>query len=240
MSEPLEIVAAIENALAANSGPLTGLKALVTAGPTHEPARSRALHRQPFVRQAGVCHRACARAGRRGDDSRVRSRRDRAAAAREAGESGNRAGNARGLRKRPTRRYRRVHGGRRRLAAGEHRQQQDEEARRRLGAGPEARAEPRTSCRPSRGVPHVRALSSASRRKPTTSSPTPKPSSRRRTPTGSSPTMCRLPPASWAATATRCISSRAQGVEDWPQLSKRDVGNRLAQKIADALKEKAA
>jgi phosphopantothenoylcysteine decarboxylase/phosphopantothenate--cysteine ligase len=37
MSEPLEIVAAIENALAANAGPLTGLKALVTAGPTHEP-----------------------------------------------------------------------------------------------------------------------------------------------------------------------------------------------------------
>ncbi|HEY1836435.1 MAG TPA: bifunctional phosphopantothenoylcysteine decarboxylase/phosphopantothenate--cysteine ligase CoaBC [Rhizomicrobium sp.] len=37
MSEPLEIVAAIENALAANAGPLAGLKALVTAGPTHEP-----------------------------------------------------------------------------------------------------------------------------------------------------------------------------------------------------------
>ncbi len=37
MSEPLEIVAAIENALAANEGPLTGVKALVTAGPTHEP-----------------------------------------------------------------------------------------------------------------------------------------------------------------------------------------------------------
>jgi phosphopantothenoylcysteine decarboxylase/phosphopantothenate--cysteine ligase len=37
MSEPLEIVAAIENALAANAGPLTGVKALVTAGPTHEP-----------------------------------------------------------------------------------------------------------------------------------------------------------------------------------------------------------
>jgi phosphopantothenoylcysteine decarboxylase / phosphopantothenate---cysteine ligase len=37
MSEPLEIVAAIENALAATSGPLAGMKALVTAGPTHEP-----------------------------------------------------------------------------------------------------------------------------------------------------------------------------------------------------------
>jgi phosphopantothenoylcysteine decarboxylase/phosphopantothenate--cysteine ligase len=37
MSEPLEIAAAIENALAANAGPLTGMKALVTAGPTHEP-----------------------------------------------------------------------------------------------------------------------------------------------------------------------------------------------------------
>jgi phosphopantothenoylcysteine decarboxylase/phosphopantothenate--cysteine ligase len=36
MAEPLEILAAIENALAA-SGPLTGMKALVTAGPTQEP-----------------------------------------------------------------------------------------------------------------------------------------------------------------------------------------------------------
>ncbi|MDE3115631.1 MAG: bifunctional phosphopantothenoylcysteine decarboxylase/phosphopantothenate--cysteine ligase CoaBC, partial [Pseudomonadota bacterium] len=38
MAEPLEIVAAVEAALAAAvEGPLSGLKALVTAGPTHEP-----------------------------------------------------------------------------------------------------------------------------------------------------------------------------------------------------------
>jgi phosphopantothenoylcysteine decarboxylase / phosphopantothenate---cysteine ligase len=36
MAEPLAIVAAIESVLAA-PGPLTGMKALVTAGPTHEP-----------------------------------------------------------------------------------------------------------------------------------------------------------------------------------------------------------
>jgi phosphopantothenoylcysteine decarboxylase/phosphopantothenate--cysteine ligase len=36
MAEPLEIVAAIEKALAL-PGPLSGLRALVTAGPTHEP-----------------------------------------------------------------------------------------------------------------------------------------------------------------------------------------------------------
>ncbi len=36
MAEPLEIVAAIEQALGA-PGPLAGVKALVTAGPTHEP-----------------------------------------------------------------------------------------------------------------------------------------------------------------------------------------------------------
>jgi phosphopantothenoylcysteine decarboxylase/phosphopantothenate--cysteine ligase len=36
MAEPLEIVAAIENALGA-AGPLAGLRALVTAGPTREP-----------------------------------------------------------------------------------------------------------------------------------------------------------------------------------------------------------
>ena len=37
MAEPLEIVAAIEKALKIRGGPLDGLKALVTAGPTHEP-----------------------------------------------------------------------------------------------------------------------------------------------------------------------------------------------------------
>ncbi len=37
MSEPLEIVAAIESALASKDAPLSGLRALVTAGPTHEP-----------------------------------------------------------------------------------------------------------------------------------------------------------------------------------------------------------
>ena len=36
MAEPLEIVTAIDNALAM-PGPLAGMKALVTAGPTQEP-----------------------------------------------------------------------------------------------------------------------------------------------------------------------------------------------------------
>jgi phosphopantothenoylcysteine decarboxylase/phosphopantothenate--cysteine ligase len=37
MAEPLEIVAAIETALAGDEAPLAGLRALVTAGPTREP-----------------------------------------------------------------------------------------------------------------------------------------------------------------------------------------------------------
>lgn len=37
MAEPLEIVAAIEDCFAAAGGPLTGRRALVTSGPTHEP-----------------------------------------------------------------------------------------------------------------------------------------------------------------------------------------------------------
>jgi phosphopantothenoylcysteine decarboxylase/phosphopantothenate--cysteine ligase len=37
MAEPLELVAAIENALARTSAPLAGRRALVTAGPTREP-----------------------------------------------------------------------------------------------------------------------------------------------------------------------------------------------------------
>jgi phosphopantothenoylcysteine decarboxylase/phosphopantothenate--cysteine ligase len=37
MAEPLEIVSAIESALARSNAPLAGTRALVTAGPTHEP-----------------------------------------------------------------------------------------------------------------------------------------------------------------------------------------------------------
>src|SRR5260370_24438574 len=37
MAEPLEIVAAIESALARSGAPLAGMRALVTAGPAHEP-----------------------------------------------------------------------------------------------------------------------------------------------------------------------------------------------------------
>ena len=37
MSEPMEIVAAIAGFFAGQTGPLSGLKALVTSGPTHEP-----------------------------------------------------------------------------------------------------------------------------------------------------------------------------------------------------------
>ncbi|MGK2741917.1 bifunctional phosphopantothenoylcysteine decarboxylase/phosphopantothenate--cysteine ligase CoaBC [Tepidicaulis sp. LMO-SS28] len=37
MAEPLEIVSAIEARLAETSGPLQGMKALITSGPTHEP-----------------------------------------------------------------------------------------------------------------------------------------------------------------------------------------------------------
>ena len=57
MAEPLEIVAAIEAALA---GPAAGRwpgKALVTAGPTARAGRSGALPGQSFQRQAGLCHR---------------------------------------------------------------------------------------------------------------------------------------------------------------------------------------
>ena len=37
MAEPLEIVAAIEQALGSQAAPLAGVNALVTAGPTREP-----------------------------------------------------------------------------------------------------------------------------------------------------------------------------------------------------------
>ena len=57
----------------------------------------------------------------------------------------------------------------------------------------------------------------------------------RRAATGSSPTTFRRRPASWAATAIRFTSSRADGVEAWPPQSKDDVARMLIERIAAAL-----
>ncbi len=64
MAEPLEIVAAIQQALAARGGPLHGVKALVTAGPTHEPVDPvRFLGNHSSGRQGYAIADALARAG---------------------------------------------------------------------------------------------------------------------------------------------------------------------------------
>ncbi|HVW72735.1 MAG TPA: bifunctional phosphopantothenoylcysteine decarboxylase/phosphopantothenate--cysteine ligase CoaBC [Rhizomicrobium sp.] len=63
MAEPLEIVAAIEKALGA-SGPLKGMKALVTAGPTREPVDPvRFLANHSSGKQGYAIAEALARAG---------------------------------------------------------------------------------------------------------------------------------------------------------------------------------
>ncbi len=63
MAEPMEIVAAIEQALAA-SGPLAGMRALVTAGPTREPVDPvRFLANQSSGKQGYAIAEALARAG---------------------------------------------------------------------------------------------------------------------------------------------------------------------------------
>ncbi len=91
--------AAIEAALAhAADGPLAGFKALVTAGPTHEPldpVRFLANHSQ---RQAGLCHRRGA--GRAGADTiaGLRAGRDCAACGVKLAQGHDRARNAGGLR----------------------------------------------------------------------------------------------------------------------------------------------
>ena len=69
---------------------------------------------------------------------------------------------------------------------------------------------------------------------------TPRPSSRPRAPTGSSPTTSRRAPASWAATTTRSISSRASGIETWPKMTKAEVAARLVARIAETFGEKRA
>ncbi|HEY0265767.1 MAG TPA: bifunctional phosphopantothenoylcysteine decarboxylase/phosphopantothenate--cysteine ligase CoaBC [Rhizomicrobium sp.] len=64
MAEPLEIVAAIEHALALHGGPLTGVKALVTAGPTREPVDPvRFLANHSSGKQGYAIADALARAG---------------------------------------------------------------------------------------------------------------------------------------------------------------------------------
>ena len=60
MAEPLEIVAAIEKALGAAGRRWTGMKALVTAGPTQEPVDPVRFLANRSQRQAGLCHRRCA------------------------------------------------------------------------------------------------------------------------------------------------------------------------------------
>src|SRR6202012_2196968 len=63
MAEPLEIVAAIEQALGAE-GPLAGLRALVTAGPTREPVDPvRFLANQSSGKQGYAIADALAKAG---------------------------------------------------------------------------------------------------------------------------------------------------------------------------------
>ena len=64
MAEPLEIVAAIEKALANREGPLDGFKALVTAGPTQEPLDPvRFLANRSSGKQGYAIADALARAG---------------------------------------------------------------------------------------------------------------------------------------------------------------------------------
>ena len=65
MAEPLEIVAAIEQALGAE-GPLAGMRALVTAGPTREPVDPvRFLANHSSGKQGYAIAEALVRAGRR-------------------------------------------------------------------------------------------------------------------------------------------------------------------------------
>jgi phosphopantothenoylcysteine decarboxylase/phosphopantothenate--cysteine ligase len=64
MSEPLEIVAAVEALLGASAGPLAGKRVLVTSGPTHEPIDPvRYLANRSSGKQGHAIARAAAEAG---------------------------------------------------------------------------------------------------------------------------------------------------------------------------------
>ena len=130
MAEPLEIVAAIEKALGRATARWTALKALVTAGPTHEPIDPvRFLANRSSGKQGYAIADALAGAG--ADTVLISGPVEIAPPARrEAAESDHGARDAGGLRSRAARRYRGDERRRRRLAARHRRQQQDQEGRR--------------------------------------------------------------------------------------------------------------
>ena len=129
MAEPLEIVAAIEKALRIRGGALDGFKALVTAGPTHEPLDPvRFFANRSSGKQGYAIADALAGAG--ADTVLISGPVEIAPPSRcEAAESDHGARDAGGLRIRVARRYRSDECRRRRLAARHRRQQQDQEGR---------------------------------------------------------------------------------------------------------------
>ena len=189
MAEPLEIVAAIEKALKVRGGALDGFKALVTAGPTQEPLDPvRFLANRSSGKQGYAIADALAGAG--ADTVLISGPGgDRAAVPCEAAESHHGARDAGGLRSRIARRHRGDERGRRRLAAGYRRQQQDQEGRATIRLPPSGWWKIPTSWPAWRGTKTARVWSSVLRPRPTRSCPMPSPSAPAKARTGSSPMM---------------------------------------------------
>ena len=128
MAEPDQIVEAIEQILAAAAGPLRGLRALVTSGPTVEaidPVRfiaNRSSGKQGHAIAAALV--GCGRRGRSGERSGARA----GSRGRERRAGGIGARNARGLRGGAAGRHRGVRRRRGGLAGGREQPRQDQEA----------------------------------------------------------------------------------------------------------------
>ena len=145
MAEPLEIVAAIADILDDRATPLTGLSAIVTSGPTHEPIDPvRYIANRSSGRQGHAIAAALARAGA-SVTLRLGASLDPRPGWRRDGPCRNGAPNAGRRGSSPSRRHRRHGCRRRRLAHGRRGRSEDEEAAGQRPAHARTDREPRHS-----------------------------------------------------------------------------------------------
>ena len=234
MAEPLEIVAAVERLLAPARRPLAGRRAIVTSGPTHEPIDPvRYIANRSSGRQGHAIAAALARLGADVGSSPARS------------QSPIRRASTVSMSRRAARNARRRRGALpadiavmvaavadwRVGTAGRRQDQEDRRARRRRRWNSSRTP---TSSRPSATTPNGRALvvgfAAETERRRRQRAAQARPQGRR---LSSSPTTSRPRSGVMGGARNRVHLVTRDGVEDWPEMSKDAVAERLAKAIAE-------
>ena len=232
MSEPEEIVAAIEGMLAPRRAAACRQARRGDVGPDARSDRSGALHLQPFLGQAGPCHRQRPGAARRRGHAGERAGGDRRSAGAAHGPCRIGRPDAGGLPRGGHRRHRGLRRRGRRLEGGASRHGQDQEEGRRRAAGARARAQSRHPRHAVQAGPQRPALvvGFAAETENLVANAIDK---RKRK-------GCDWIVANDVSAAAGTFGGErntvhlisAAGVEDWPTLAKDDVASRLAGRIA--------